>query len=59
MKEVKEIRLQDCEISDKGASDLFEYIKVNPMPNLEVIDMSVNHITDSILGQVKNLLTAN
>ena len=52
-----EIRLQQCNITEKGASEIFKELKGHV--NLQNIDLSLNPITEECLADLSELMTAN
>jgi Leucine-rich repeat (LRR) protein len=48
------LRLSQCGITDEGASELF--IELRNLPNLLVIDLSYNPITEKSLDSLAGLL---
>ena len=54
---LKEIRLSQCGITDDGAIELFNEMRV--LKNLELIDVSFNPITEKCLDSLATLLTMN
>jgi Ran GTPase-activating protein (RanGAP) involved in mRNA processing and transport len=54
---LQELRLQQCGISDEGAIELFNELRV--LPQLQVIDLSFNPISEKSLDALTNLLNAN
>ena len=55
--QLQELRLQQCGITDDGAIELFKELSI--LPNLQVIDISFNPITDVALGPLSDLLNTN
>merc|ERR1719263_1000312 len=55
--QLQELRLQQCGITDDGAIELFNELKV--LQNLQVIDLSFNQISDLSLNALTDLLNTN
>ena len=55
--QLQELRLQQCGITDEGAIELFNELKVNKQ--LQVIDISFNPITEKSLDTLSELLNLN
>ena len=55
--QLQELRLQQCGITDDGAIELFNELKV--LQNLQVIDLSFNQISDMSLNALTELLNTN
>ena len=55
--QLQELRLQQCGITDEGAAELFNELRV--LNSLQVIDISFNPITEKSLDALTNLLNTN
>ena len=55
--QLQELRLQQCGITDEGAIELFNELKV--LKQLQVIDISFNPITEKSLDALSELLNTN
>jgi len=55
--QLQELRLQQCGITDDGAIELFNELRV--LNQLQVIDMSFNPVTEKALDALTNLLNSN
>lgn len=55
--QLQELRLQQCGITDDGAIELFNELKV--LKQLQVIDISYNPITEKSLDALTDLLNTN
>lgn len=55
--QLQELRLQQCGITDEGAIELFNELKV--LKQLQVIDISFNPITEKSLDALSDLLNNN
>ena len=54
---LQELRLAECGIGDEGAMELFNELRV--LPNLTLVDLSQNPITEGSIEALIALLTAN
>lgn len=55
--QLQELRLQQCGITDDGAIELFNELRV--LSSLQVIDISFNPVTEKSLDALTNLLNSN
>ena len=55
--ELQELRLQQCGITDEGAIELFNELRV--LPKLNLIDISFNPISEKSLDALTALMTSN
>lgn len=54
---LQELRLQQCGITDEGAIEIFNELRV--LKHLQVVDISCNPITEKSLDALTNLLVCN